>query len=175
MDSRGYPQGRDIAFIRAMPYKARVFVAAVILFMVIFPSVSTLIEALTHHDHAAVIDLIGKWFVFWAVGVRLLTAGARQIIKPGLTSEGILGIKGREAWQLVRELGFANVSIGLVGVISLWKPSWRIPDAIAGGLFLLLAGAEHLPKKGRTAEENLAMYSDLTIGILMGVYVAWRV
>lgn len=150
------------------------FIAAVTLFMGLFPSVSTIIDAATHH-HEALIDLIGKWFVFWAVGVRLLTAGARQIIKPGLTSEGILGIKGREAWQLVRELGFANVGIGLAGVISLWKPTWRVPDALIGGLFLLLAGVEHLPKKHRTREENLAMYSDLAVGILMSVYVISRV
>jgi len=158
-----------------MLYNSGVFVAAVALFMGVFPLLSTLIESLTHQNHEAVIDLVGKWFVFWAVGVRLLTAGVRQIVKPGLTSEGILGIKGREVWQLVRELGFANVSIGLVGIISLWKSNWRIPDAIAGGLFLLLAGIAHLPKKDRTAEEGLAMYSDLAIGVLMGVYVAWRV
>jgi hypothetical protein len=95
------------------------FVAAVALFMGVFPVVSAVVDGMTHSDHAAVIDLIGRWFVFWAVGVRLLTAGARQIINPGLTSEGILSIKGHEVWQLVRELGFANVSIGLAGVISL--------------------------------------------------------
>ena len=109
--------------------------------------------------------------MFWAVGVRLLTAGARQIIKPGLTSEGILGIKGREAWQLVRELGFANVSIGLVGVVSLWKPSWRIPDAIVGGLFLLLAGIEHLPEARPHHGGEPRDVLDLAIGVLMGVYV----
>jgi hypothetical protein len=149
------------------------FIAAVALFMGLFPVAATAIDAATHH-HEAVIDLIGKWFVFWAVGVRLLTAGARQIIKPGLTSEGILGIKGREVWQLVRELGFANVSIGIAGVISLWKPTWRVPDALIGGLFLLLAGAEHLPKQHRSLEENVAMYSDLVIGIVMSVFVIWR-
>lgn len=150
------------------------FVAAVALFMGVLPVVSSIVDGLTHSDHAATIDLIGKWFVFWAVGARLLTAGGRQIIRPGLTSEGILGIEGRAAWQLARELGFANVGIGLAGVISLWRPTWRVPDALIGGLFLLLAGIEHVPKRNRSFEENLAMCSDLAIGVLMGVYVIWR-
>jgi hypothetical protein len=163
-----------LAAERVGRYNTPVFVAAVVLFMGVFPTATAVIDGFTHSDHAAVIDLIGKWFVFWAVGVRLLTAGARQILKPALTSEGILGIKGREAWQLVRELGFANVSIGLAGVLSLWKPTWRVPDALIGGLFLLLAGVEHVPKPTRSFEENLAMYSDLAIGVLMGVYVICR-
>ena len=43
-------------------------------------------------------EVIGTWFAFWAIGVRLFTAAVRQVIKPDLTSEGILGISGREAW-----------------------------------------------------------------------------
>ena len=155
-------------------YNCRMFIVAVVAFMGVGPVLSIIIDALTGHG-TAVIDLIGKWFVFWAVGVRLLTAGARQIIKPGLTSEGILGIKGEQAWQLVRELGFANVGMGIVGVASLWKPTWRLPDAIIGGLFLLLAGVTHLPKQHRTFEEDLAMISDLAIGVILGVFVIWRV
>jgi len=114
---------------------------------------------------------IGKWFVFWAIGVRLFTAGSRQTIKPGLTSEGMNAIKGVAAWPIVRELGFANIAIGLVGIISLWKPEWQLAVAFIGGLFLLLDGLLHITSKNRSFEENVAMYSDLTIAIIMGVFV----
>jgi hypothetical protein len=150
------------------------YVFAVVFLMFIFPIISIGIELIVNKNAVPLIDLIGKWFVFWAIGVRLFTAGLRQIIKPALTSEGILGIKTKEAWQLVRELGFANVAIGLMGIISLWITGWQTASALVGGLFLFLAGIEHLPKKSRGFEENLAMYSDLFIGVLMVTYLIIR-
>lgn len=147
------------------------YIFAVAFLMFILPLVSIAVEVVLGKNPAALIDLIGKWFVFWAIGVRLFTAGLRQIAKPGLTSEGILGIKGKEAWLLVRELGFANVSIGLIGIISLWQTTWQTAVALAGGLFLLLAGITHVRKKQRNFEENIAMYSDLAVGMLMLAYI----
>lgn len=148
------------------------FYAAVLLFMLILPTGSVAI-ALTDVGHASAFAVIGTWFVFWAVGARLLTAGVRQVIKPELTSEGILGIPGREAWLLVRELGFANTGIGLIGILSLWNAGWRPAAALAGGLFLLAAGVLHAAKKHRDTEETVAMVSDLAIGMLMMAYVIW--
>lgn len=139
--------------------------------MFVFPVVSIVIDLLLGNNDTGLVAIVGQWFVFWAVGVRLLTAGVRQIIKPNLTSEGILGIKSKEAWQLVRELGFANVAIGLIAIISLWIAAWQPAAALAGGLFLLLAGIEHIPKKHRSLEENIAMGSDLFIGLLLFAYL----
>lgn len=150
------------------------YIFAVVFLMFILPTLSVAIELVVNKNPGALIDLVTKWFVFWAIGVRLFTAGLRQIIRPGLTSEGILGIKGKQAWQLVRELGFANVSIGLVAIVSLWIPAWQPAAALAGCLFLLLAGAEHIPKKHRNFEENIAMYSDLIIGLLLAVCLLYR-
>jgi hypothetical protein len=151
------------------------YILAVASLMFALPIVSIVIELATNKNPASLIDLIGKWFIFWAIGVRLFTAGLRQTIKPALTSEGILGIKGKEAWQLVRELGFANTSIGLVGIISLWNTQWRTAGALAGAIFLLLASTEHLLKNNRSFEENLAMYSDLFIGLLMATYLVLNI
>lgn len=143
------------------------YIFAVAFFMFIFPLASIVLEVLINKNPASAVDLVGKWFVFWAIGVRLFTACLRQIAKPELTSEGILGIKGKEARVLVRELGFANVAIGLVGLISLWHTQWQSAGALAGGLFLLLAGLTHSKNKQRNFEENIAMISDLAIGLLM--------
>jgi hypothetical protein len=149
------------------------FYAAVGLFMVILPSGSVAI-ALADGGHGSTLAVIGTWFVFWAIGVRLFTAGVRQVIKPSLTSEGILGIPGREAWLLVRELGFANIATGSIGILSLWNAGWRPAAALSGGLFLVAAGVLHAIKKHRDTEENVAMVSDLAIGLLMLVYVVWQ-
>ena len=148
------------------------FYAAVGLFMVVFPGVSVAVDLANGGDEPFM-AVVGTWFVFWAVGVRLLTAGVRQVIRPGLTSEGILGIPGHEAWVLVRELGFANCATGLAGVLSLWNETWRPAVALVGGLFLLLAGVLHLSRGHRDTEENVAMVSDLAIGVLMLGYVVW--
>jgi hypothetical protein len=72
---------------------------------------------------------------------------------------------------LVRELGFANLSMGLAGILALWKPEWRPAVALIGGTFLLLDGLQHILSKKRNFEENIAMYSDLAIAALMCIYL----
>jgi len=141
----------------------------VILLMFIFPLVSVIIELLSGSQDSIFL-LLGKWIVFWGIGMRLFTAGLRQIIKPELTSEGILKIEGKAAWQLVRELGFANVGIGLVGIISLWITGWAAAAGLAGGLFLTFAGLEHIRKANKNSEEVLAMLSDLFVGLIGLIY-----
>lgn len=141
--------------------------------MVIAPIVSILIDLLITTDSTPLIYVIGTWFVFWAIGIRLFTAGIRQIIQPRLTAEGILGIKDKMSWQLVRELGFANLGIGLIAILSLWVPEWRLAGAIAGGIFFLAAGIEHIRKKERNFEENVALGSDLLIGVIALIFVLW--
>ncbi|MEZ5608461.1 MAG: DUF6790 family protein [Burkholderiaceae bacterium] len=111
--------------------------------------------------------LVAKWFAFWAVGWRLFLAGAKQMAQPRYTAREILGLKSDESLILVRELGFANVAIGLVGVLSLWVPSWRLAAAFAGGLFYGLAGVMHVLKGHRNRLENVAMISDLGAAVVL--------
>jgi hypothetical protein len=78
-----------------------------------------------------IIPIIAKWYVFWAVGVRLDLAGLRQIFQPRYTAETILGIKSEDSLLLVRELGIANSAPGSVGLATLFAPSWLLPAAPA--------------------------------------------
>ena len=105
--------------------------------------------------------IVGKWFVLWSVGVRLLLAGFRQIFQPRYTAQVILSLKSEESLILVRELGFANFAVGLVGVGSAVFPSWRPAGALAGGVFYALAGANHVLRTHRGKLEGIAMVSDL--------------
>ncbi|MGJ7506078.1 DUF6790 family protein [Variovorax sp. GT1P44] len=102
-----------------------------------------------------------QWFAFWIVGARLGSAGLRQMFKPAYTAQHILGIQGGEALVLVRELGFANTAFGVIGVLSLWSPGWSVPVALAGAVFLGLAGANHIVQPHRNARESFAMVTDL--------------
>ena len=136
------------------------YIALVTLLMLVLPLGSIAAEALESHS-GITLDLIAKWFCFWAVGIRLLLAGARQITQPRYTAQVILGLKSDESLLLVRELGFANFAIGLIGVGTLPSPDWRLAAALAGGTFYALAGFNHVLRPHRNRLEYFAMWSDL--------------
>lgn len=143
----------------------------VALLMFVFPIASILIEILGFKAPAALVLVLGKWFTFWAVGARLFLAGLRQTIQPRFTAETILGIKGDAPLHVVQELGFANISIGVIGLVSIFSGAWVMPAAIAGCLFYGFAGARHVVQRNRNALENTAMVSDLFIFVVLAAYV----
>lgn len=143
----------------------------VILLLFIFPVASVLLESpLSGHD-AGIIALTGKWFVFWAVGIRLFVAGVRQVAQPRFTAEEIFGIRDRGSFAIVRELGFANLSIGFLGICSIFRGGWLIPAAIVGGLYYGLAGAGHIFHRGKNAKEYTAMITDWFVFLVLLVFV----
>ena len=148
------------------------YLAIVVLLMGVFPAASVVAEAAFQHGGADLTVLIGKWFVFWSVGVRLILAGLRQIMNPAFTAQTIFGIHDQSAFAIVRELGFGNLSIGLLGACALFNRGWITPAALAGGLFYGLAGVEHLLKGDRNANETIAMVSDLLIFLVLAFYLA---
>jgi uncharacterized membrane protein HdeD (DUF308 family) len=93
------------------------------------------------------------------------------MIRPQFTQK-ILGISGEETRILVRELGFANLAVGVLGTASLGMPDWRLPAALSGGIFYLLAGVNHCIGRHRNRQENVAMLSDLLVGAILVVCVA---
>ncbi|MET0812564.1 MAG: hypothetical protein ABWY03_05885 [Microbacterium sp.] len=139
---------------------------------VVLPIVSAVIElAVVGGDPVLV---FGKWWVFWGVGTRLFLAGIVQVSGKGQTSE-ILGSTAPtvQEKQLTKELGTANAAMGFAGLFAL-VPGWALPVGLAGGVFLLVAGLMHLPKKGKNAKESLATWTDLVVGlavVVLAVYV----
>jgi hypothetical protein len=103
--------------------------------------------------------LVGKWFVFWSVGVRLLSAGIKQVLQPDYTARVVFGFKGGEALLVIRELGFANVAIGSVGVATLFFPAWMPAAALVGAVFFGLTGVNHVLQAHRGRVESIAMVS----------------
>ena len=148
------------------------YLAMIILLMGALPVASIAIEFAHLSDGAGLLSLIGKWFVFWPVGVRLLLAGLRQVVDPKFTAGTIFGVKDKAALVVVQELGFANLSIGALGALSLVRQQWIVPAAITGGLFYGLAGIKHVLRSDRNGIENIAMASDLFILIVLAGYLA---
>ncbi|MEA5389752.1 hypothetical protein VB738_00630 [Cyanobium gracile UHCC 0139] len=113
--------------------------------MLVLPAAGILVEVLIRQA-AFTPELVGKRLVFGAVGVRLGMAGRRQILQLRYTAEVILSLKSEDSPVLVRELGFANLLIGmisLIGLIGLVLPSWNPAAVLTGGVLYALAGIHH--------------------------------
>lgn len=126
------------------------------------------------HGAVSLLPLLGKWFVFWSVGVRLFLAGVRQFFQPRFTAEQIFDIKNDEVLPLMRELGVANFATGIVGMVSLGKPGFVMPVAISAGIFYGIAGIRHFAESDRTRNETIAMVSDLFVGLVLALYVVFE-
>lgn len=135
----------------------------------ILPAACATIESVVN-DISLSFPLLGKWFIFSAVGLRLFIAGIRQIAKPELTVKQIFGIDSQESFPIMREVGFSNLCFGLVGILSLFFPAWRIVSAFSSGLYYGLAGALHFLKKDSNVNERFAMITDLVIFVLLLIY-----
>jgi hypothetical protein len=146
------------------------YLGAVILLLGVLPILSIVVEFITTSD-ASLLSLVGKWFVFWAVGVRLFVAGLSQVFRPQVTYGGIFNIEDPEAGKLVKEIGFGNLSIGLLGILSLFVGAWVVPSAIAGALFYILAGIQHWLNGAASTKETVALVSDILVGIVLALFV----
>ncbi|MBS1496133.1 MAG: hypothetical protein JSU03_14345 [Bacteroidetes bacterium] len=116
------------------------------------------------------IGLLGKWFIFSAVGLRLFLAGIKQVFNPEFTAKQIFNLDNPDCFPILRELGFANICFGIVAIISLFKPDWRIVSAFASGLYFGIAGLQHAIKKESGINEKFALWTDLFIFIILLIY-----
>jgi hypothetical protein len=150
------------------------YLASVLLLMLVLPIVSIVIDAATSHEPLTML-MTARWFVFWMVGVRLILAGIRQIVQPKFTAQTIFRLQHQESEVVVRELGFSNLSLGVIGVGSLIWTTWRSAAALAGTVFYALAALIHIARRGRGFAESVAMLSDLfAAAVLAGAaFLAW--
>jgi len=152
--------------------KPSLYLISVLLFMLILP-VACILYQHKEDEVPPGWELTGKWFVFWSVGIRLFIAGVRQVTKPEFTAKEIFHINGTESLVIIKELGFGNLSIGLLGILSIIKPAWCQPAAIVGGLYFGLAGLLHVTKKPDSRNELIAMISDLYIFVMLLLYLVF--
>ena len=147
------------------------YIALVIVSMVVCPALSVAIEAAVSHHTVSIFDLVAKWFVFWLVGIRLFSAGVRQALQPAFTARGIFRFQSAESYPIVREVGFANLAVGTLGICSLYRPAWILPAALVGGLYFGLAGLLHLFRKDRNAIEQTVLVTDAFAFLVLLVVV----
>jgi len=148
--------------------KKYIVVVSVLTF--ILPFVCAAAQKVINKDTPFSFDLIGKWFIFSAVGLRLFIAGIKQTTDPAFTAKEIFHLDNPESFPIVRELGFANICFGLVGIVSLFFPQWRVVSAFGSGLYYGIAGLQHFLKKPVGINEKFALVSDIIIFLLLLIY-----
>ena len=142
------------------------YLLSIILLLLVLPILSIAVE-LVAHTSTDLVFLIGKWFVFWAGGVRLFIAGIRQAAKPAFTASEIFELTDKGAEKIVRELGFANLTMGALSILTIIQPTWVVPAALTSGLYYALAGIGHVRNSGRNAKQTFAMVSDLAVAVVL--------
>lgn len=142
---------------------------SIILFFVVVPLLAIAGEILIFRSEEELASIAFKWFVFSGVGLRLGSAGIKQIIQPEFTAREVFGIEDEKAFVVVRELGFANICFSVIGLLSLFFISFRISAAICGGLYFGFAGVYHVLRKPKGEEERFALITDISICVLLGV------
>lgn len=146
------------------------YIYIVVALLFVLPAVCTLFEIML--GASDIIAIAGKWLVFWAVGIRLFAAGLKQASDPSFTAQSIFGLSDERSYPIVREVGFGNLSMGTLGILSLVMPSWTVPAALVGGLYYLLAGWGHMARKERNSLEQTALITDFLAGGLLLAFVA---
>lgn len=147
------------------------YIVSILLLVFIFPILSFFMELQLTKDIADGLAVLGKWFIFYTAGLRLFIAGIRQIIKPAFTAKEIFHFQTAESFAIIKELGFANVCAGVIGIASLFLPQWRIVSAVSSGLYYGLAGIGHYVRKPDGANERFALLTDIIVFILFLCYV----
>lgn len=148
--------------------KKYIIVVSVLIF--VLPLFCSVVEILAKNEQKFTFELIGKWFIFSAVGLRLFIAGIKQTTDPAFTAKEIFHLNNPESLPVVRELGFANLCFGLVGIVSLFFPQWRVVSAFGSGLYYGIAGLQHYIKKPAGTNEKFALITDVIIFLLLLVY-----
>lgn len=143
--------------------KIGLYEISVIIFFVVLPIVGVIADVFILKSEINTFSLMFKWFVFSGVGLRLLSAGLKQSISPSFTAKEIFKVNEENSFPIVREIGFANISFGFIGVVSLFLPQFRLAAATSGGLYFGLAGCLHLFNKRKSKDEVFAMISDYFI------------
>ncbi len=115
--------------------------------------------------------LIGKWFIFWGFGVRLFIAGILQLFRPGLTAVRIYNLRNAKSFAIIKELGVVNISLGAMGIFSLFNSEGRPIAAISGCIFFGLATIGHFFRKPDTGNGIMSLVTDLLLFSVILLYL----
>jgi len=149
------------------------YLLSLVMFLAVLPLASIGLDHFVFRSSLPLFFLVGKWFAFWAVGIRLFLAGLRQLLQPRFTAEKIFGLTTDEPLPIVRELGIANFSMGILGILTLAKPAFLASIALLAAIFYGVAGLRHLTDPHKNLLQNAAMLTDLFASLVLIAYLVF--
>jgi len=139
--------------------------------MIILPLVCITIEYYRNRD-VQLWMVAAKWILFWSVGIRSLSAGIVQLVYPEYTAKLIFNLSGTDFYIFIRELGVANIAIGLSAIISFRIVNWRVPVAFISFIFNLFLSANHVLHFQAGFNEAVSLAGDLLVVVALGYFLA---
>lgn len=131
---------------------------AEILVLTALPLVSLIIEHKIN-DVEIQAGLVGKWFVFWTVGIRLLIGGVVQILAALRQGNTIL-LRSNAGSDTRKIVGIVKMALAVLGFLCIINDKWSLLAAVTAGFYIGLAGFQHDFKKPVTKEGWLYMAYD---------------
>jgi hypothetical protein len=138
--------------------------------MILLPVICILIDYYSDRKKEKLF-LIAKWVLFWSVGIRSFTAGLVQLLNPSYTAEVIFHLSGSEFYIFIRELGVANIAIGLAAIISYKLNNWRVPVAFISLIFNLFLSINHIINFQAGFNQAVSLTGDLLIVIVLSIFL----
>lgn len=149
-----------------MPTINKIYIFDVYILTIVLPFAAMCIEAVGSKGQLSV-AVVAKWFLFFAVGIRFMLGGIRQAIGAKRKTGEIFYIEKKQCCPIVKELGFANLSLGVVAAISLVIPSWRVVSAFSSCLYYGAAAVSYFFMKRASANETFIMISNSCISLIL--------
>jgi hypothetical protein len=114
-----------------------------------------------------IIELLLVWFLGFGIGVGSIFSGLTQVFSPEMVAQSV----GWPNTPFLREVGFANISYGILGLLSIRYRSFWAPTIIAYTVFMWGAAIGHIlniQQTGNVAAGNAGTV--LYLDILMPIF-----
>lgn len=155
-----------------MHKRKNVYALIIICLTFILPILFTIIEWFTGSVWI-LSDTFYKWFVFFALGLRLFSAGLTQLFKPTYTLHTVFKINDIKSAALVQELGVHNALIGFALMSMIVMPGYRDILTSIGAAYFGIAGLLHATRKEKAFNQYVAMMADLVIAVIT-LFFLWH-
>ncbi len=106
--------------------------------------------------------LLGRWFVFWTIGVRLMVAGLTEVMS-SRRQGNIIFLQGSESGEYRKIIGYLKILLAALGFLCMIKAQSSLIAALTAGIYLGLTGFRHDFKKPCTAIEWLYLGYDIIV------------
>lgn len=113
------------------------------------------------------IEVLLVWFLGFGIGIGSILSGLTQVISPEMIVQSV----GWSNTPFLREVGFANISYGILGLLSIKYRSFWAPTIIAYTVFMWGAAIGHIYNVQQTGNltagnAGAVLYLDILMPIL---------